>query len=293
MAQGTILKADSIADQFHGDGYYSPVRVMSEGDALNYRAKLEKCEKARGRPLSRAENSMPHFLFDWAADIVRLPAILDAVEPIVGPDILVWDAVMFTKEAGGVEHITWHQDLAYWGLDPGDQIITAWIALSPSTRESGCMRVVRGSNTLPIIAHVPGDAPGNLLGRGQSAQVEVNETDIVDIVLQPGEMSLHDVFILHGSESNRSGDRRLGFGIRYFPPHVRQMVPARDVAFLARGQDKYGHFDLMPAPAVSDSEEAKAAHAAARAARAATKKYISNPQDPDGLKYSRKSARAD
>jgi hypothetical protein len=154
------------------------------------------------------------------------------------------------------------------------------------------MRVVRGSNTMPVIAHVPGDAPGNLLGRGQSAQVEINEKDIVDIVLQPGEMSLHDVYILHGSEPNLSDDRRLGFGIRYFPPHVRQMVPARDVAFLARGEDKYGHFDLVPAPAVTDSEEAKAAHAAARAARAATKKYITDPQDPNALQYTRRNTRA-
>ncbi len=291
MANGTsTLDRTSIGDRFRADGYYSPIRVMSEGDALRYRARLEESERIRGRQLSRAENSMPHFLFDWAAEIVRLPAILDAVEPIVGPDILVWDAVMFTKEPGGVEHITWHQDLAYWGLDPSDQIITAWIALSPSTLESGCMRVVRGSNVLPIIAHVPGDAPGNLLVRGQSAQVDIDDKDIVDIVLQPGEMSLHDVYILHGSESNRSRDRRLGFGIRYFPPHVRQMVPERDVAFLARGEDKYGHFDLVPAPTLSDSEEAKAAHAGARAARAATKKYISNPQDPDALKYSRKGA---
>jgi ectoine hydroxylase-related dioxygenase (phytanoyl-CoA dioxygenase family) len=277
----------AIAEQFRTEGYLSPILAMSESEARHYRTQLEMSERKRGRPLTRVENNMSHFLFRWAADIACHPAILDVVEQIVGPDILVWDSTFFTKEAGGIEHITWHQDLAYWGLEPGDQIITAWIALSPSTVESGCMRVVRGSNRLPIVAHTPGNAPGNLLGRGQSAHVEIEEKDIVDVILQPGEMSLHDVYIVHGSEANRSNDRRLGYGIRYMPPHVKQVVPVRDVALLARGQDKYGHFDLLPAPTENDSAQSRAVHEAATAARMAMRNAIKNPQDPGAPAYRR------
>jgi len=264
----------AIGDRFRDQGYCAPIRVMSEEEARRYRAQLEDSERRRGRPLNLEERHKPHLLFRWAADLVHHPAVLDAVEPIVGPNLLVWDVTLFTKEAGGREHLTWHQDLAYWGLDPGDQVITAWIALSPSTVESGCMRVVRGSHRLPIKPHVNSDDPTNLLGRGQTVQAPIDPAEIVDVVLQPGEMSLHGVNIIHGSESNRSSDRRIGFGIRYFPPHVRQTAPVRDTAYLARGVDPYGHFDLEHEPAVSDSPEAHAAHAAARAQRKLVKGYI-------------------
>lgn len=136
------------------------------------------------------------------------------------------------------------------------------------------MRVVRGSHRLPIHPHVNSNDPTNLLGRGQTVQVDVDPSDVVDVVLQPGEMSLHGVNIIHGSESNRSNDRRIGFGVRYFPPHVRQTAPVRDTAYLARGTDTHGHFDLEHEPAVSDSPDAHAAHAAARQQRKVVKGYI-------------------
>lgn len=264
----------STAARFRDQGYCAPIRIMSEDEALRYRSLLEESERKRGRPLNLEERHKPHLLFRWAAELVRHPAVLEAVQPIVGPDMLVWDSTLFTKEAGGLEHLTWHQDLAYWGLDPGDQVITAWIALSPSTVESGCMRVVRGSHRLPIAPHVNSNDPTNLLGRGQTVQVKVDEADVVDIVLRPGEMSLHGVSIIHGSDSNRSKDRRIGFGIRYFPPHVRQTAPVRDTAFLARGVDRFGHFDLETEPTESDSPAAHAVHAAARHQRKLVKNEL-------------------
>ncbi len=190
----------SAYEQYHSQGYCAPLRVMDTAEALGYRAALEADERKRGRPLSLDEKHKPHLLFKWAADLVRHPVVLDAVEAICGPDILIWEATLFTKEAGGLEHLTWHQDLRYWGLEPGDQVVTAWIALSPSTHESGCMRVVPGTNKLDIVPHRETYAANNLLSRGQEAEVVVKEEDVVDVVLQPGEMSLHDVRIVHGSE---------------------------------------------------------------------------------------------
>lgn len=256
-------------DLYQRQGYCSPLRVMGAAEARKFRDALEDCERARGRPLTRDEKSKPHLLFRWASELVRHPAILDVVETIVGPDILVWDSTLFTKEAGGKEHLTWHQDLRYWGLDPGDQVLTAWIALSPSTRESGCMRVVPSDRRPDLLPHRDTFADNNLLSRGQVVDAEVREEDVVDIVLAPGEMSLHDVYIIHGSEANLSDDRRLGFGIRYFPTSVRQRAKMRDSALLVRGTDRFGNFDLEKEPEEFESSVAYEVHGQVRKQRRA------------------------
>lgn len=261
--------AHSALARYREDGFYAPIRVLDQDEAQRYRTRMEESEARLGRPLTLDERHKPHLLFDWAWELTRHPAVLDLVESIVGPDILAWESAIFTKEAGRPEHLTWHQDLLYWGLEPGDQVLTAWIALSPSTVESGCMRVVPGSHKRDLVPHLETFAPNNLLSRGQEVQVEVNEADVVDIVLQPGEMSLHHVKIIHGSEPNRARDRRIGFGIRYFPTSVRQRAKVRDSAMLVRGTDRYGHFDLEQQPAEFDSSQARGLHADLRRRRQA------------------------
>ncbi|BBK39509.1 non-ribosomal peptide synthase [Allostella sp. ATCC 35155] len=248
-------------------GYSAPIPVMPQDEALGWRRRMEASEAAIGRPLTREERTKPHLLFGWAAELARHPAILDRVEPLIGPDILCWETVLFTKEPGGPEYISWHQDLTYWGLEPGDQVVTAWLALSPSTVESGCMRVVPGSHRLDLAPHRDTWNPDNLLSRGQEIAVEVRDGEWADIVLQPGEMSLHHVNIVHGSDRNRSDDRRIGFAARYFATAVRQKSPRRDSAFLVRGQDRHGHFDLEPEPAQDYSDAARARHAEYRRRR--------------------------
>ena len=156
--------------------------------------------------------------------------MLDAVEDVIGPDILCWGGSFFTKEARTEDFVSWHQDLTYWGLEPAD-IVTAWVALSPSTPESGCMRVVPGSHhqdVHPAHRDLRGDATCSRAAR--RSQVEVDEAAAVDLVLQPGEMSLHHVKLIHGSNPNRSDDRRIGFAIRYIPTSVRQTAGAEDSA---------------------------------------------------------------
>ncbi|BBK40031.1 non-ribosomal peptide synthase [Allostella vacuolata] len=256
-------------ETYREQGYCAPIPVLPAAEAHRYRACLEASEAAIGRPLTREERTKPHILFGWAAELARHPAILRQVEPLVGPDILCWETVLFTKEPGGQEFISWHQDLTYWGLEPGDQVVTAWLALSPSTVESGCMRVVPGSHRRDLAPHRDTYDPDNLLSRGQEIAVEVQEGEWADIVLSPGEMSLHHVRIVHGSDRNRSNDRRIGFAARYFSTAVRQKSPSRDSAFLVQGQDRFGHFDLEPAPAADYSEAARDLHAEFRRRRRA------------------------
>jgi non-haem Fe2+, alpha-ketoglutarate-dependent halogenase len=253
--------------QYHERGYLSPIRVLSSERAAACRQKLEAAEAANGGPFQGAMKQKPHLLFTWLDDLVRDDAVLDAVEGVIGPNILCWASGFFTKEAHDPSYVSWHQDLTYWGLEPAD-IVTAWIALSPSTPESGCMRVVPGSHKRDVMPHTETFAAQNLLSRGQEIEVEVDEADAADVVLQPGEMSLHHVKLIHGSKANRADDRRIGFAIRYVPTYVRQTAGAEDSALLVRGVDTYHHF-LEETPPVADLDDAALAHHAAVTARAA------------------------
>jgi chlorinating enzyme len=249
---GKRLSASAIA-AYRRDGYYFPVRVLSHDQAAWYRGRLERVERDLGGPLRGAYRIKPHLLFTWLADLVRHPGILDAVEDVIGPDILCWNTSFFTKEALSPGFVSWHQDATYWGLSEPD-VVTAWVAFTDSTLANGNMRVVPGTHRAAV-SHVDTFNPDNLLTRGQEIAVEVDESQAADIVLQAGEMSLHHVLIVHGSGANPSADRRIGFAIRYIPTRVRQVAGPRDSATLVRGEDAFGHFELEPPP-VADLDPA-------------------------------------
>ncbi len=240
-------------------GYHFPVHVFDEAQIAGYRARLEEIERRTGGPLSGQMRNKPHLLFTWADEIVRHPRILDAVEDVLGPDLFVWSASFFTKEASDPAFVSWHQDSTYWGLSEPD-VVTAWVAFSDSVPENGCMRVMPGTHTLDQLPHADTFAANNLLTRGQEVQVDVDPARAVDVVLQPGEMSLHHVRLVHGSEPNRSTRRRIGFAIRYVPTYVKQVSGHRDSAMLVRGVDRFGNFDPEPRPQVDMGENERAVH---------------------------------
>jgi non-heme Fe2+,alpha-ketoglutarate-dependent halogenase len=165
----------------------------------------------------------------------------------------------FTKEARSAGFVSWHQDATYWGLSEPD-VVTAWVAFTESTPANGNMRVIPGSHRTPV-PHVDTFHPDNLLSRGQEISVEVDESQAADIVLQPGEMSLHHVLMVHGSGANPSSDRRIGFAIRYIPTRLRQTGGPRDSATLVRGADTFGHFEPEPRPATDLDPAMLALHA--------------------------------
>jgi hypothetical protein len=252
-----LLTADMVA-QYRRDGFAFPIRVMSAAEAQAVRGKLEAHERATGGPLSGSFRHKSHLLFTWLWDIVHHPRILDAVEDVIGPDILCWSSSFFIKEARDPSYVSWHQDATYWGLSEPD-VVTAWVALSPSTIEAGAMRVAPGTHHEQF-AHRDTFDRHNLLTRGQEVEVDVDPSRAVDLVLKPGEMSLHHVRLVHGSEPNRSDDRRIGYAIRYIPTYVRQVAGPRYSATLVRGTDTYRYFDHEPRPEHDLSEAALALH---------------------------------
>ncbi|HZP88260.1 MAG TPA: phytanoyl-CoA dioxygenase family protein [Burkholderiales bacterium] len=247
-------------EAFAGNGYHFPVRAMGAEQALGYRVKLEGLERQLGQSVMKTNlRNKPHLALAWADELIRHPNILDAVEDILGPNLLCWSSSMFIKDARDPSYISWHQDSTYWGLSHPD-VVTAWLALSPSTRANGCMRVDPGTHLMDQLPHKDTFAENNLLTRGQEVQVEVDERRVVDIELQPGEFSLHHVRLVHGSDANNSDERRIGFAIRYVPTYLKQIAGPRDSAMLVRGVDNYHHFDMEPRPKADMDPEAVEVH---------------------------------
>jgi ectoine hydroxylase-related dioxygenase (phytanoyl-CoA dioxygenase family) len=245
-------------EAYHRDGYVFPLRVLESQDAAHYRRCLEIHEAQAGKPLQGNFRHKTHLLFTWADALVHHPAILDAVEDAIGPDILCWTTNFFIKEAASPGFVSWHQDSTYWGLDP-DDVITAWVAFTDVTTENGYMQFIPGSHKVEQLPHVDTFHRDNLLSRGQEIAVEVDKSRAVGVPLKAGEMSLHHIKLVHGSDANRTSDRRIGLAIRYIPTYVRQ-TKVRDSAMLVRGTDKYHHFDYEPRPVADLDAAALAAH---------------------------------
>lgn len=261
----TLSESDVRA--FWRDGYVFPVQAMERNEAARYRAALEAYERDSGGPIAGNLRHKTHLLFTWANAIARMPAILDAVERLIGPDILLWGSSFFIKEPQSPAYVSWHQDATYWGLD-GSDVVTAWVALADAPVASGAMRFWPGSHRRQQIAHTDTFAEHNLLSRGQEIAVDVPEHEGVDVPLEAGEMSLHHVLLVHGSGPNRTDDRRIGFALRYIPTRLAQ-TKTRDYAMLVRGTDTYRNFEHEPAPEADLSGDAIAAHERSMAAQVA------------------------
>jgi hypothetical protein len=258
--------SDAAVRQYNEAGYYAPVQVLSPAEAGALRARLEAFEGGAG-PLAGSLRHKSHLLFTWLNDLIRHDRILDAVEDLIGGDILCWGSSFFIKEPRNTAYVSWHQDSTYWGLEPAD-VVTAWVAFSDSITENGAMRVIPGSHLQEQFPHRDTFAADNLLSRGQEIMVAVDDRQAVTLELTAGEMSLHHVRLIHGSEPNPSGQRRIGFAIRYIPTYVRQVAGSHDTATLVRGVDRFGNFEPEQRPDADCSAAALEYHAAVTGAHA-------------------------
>ncbi|MCG8548408.1 MAG: phytanoyl-CoA dioxygenase family protein [Alphaproteobacteria bacterium] len=236
---------DTALEQYREEGYFTPITVLDAAEVAACRDKLEMFEATQGGSLKPVQRSKSHLLFKWVDDLIRDPRIADPMEQILGPDILCWNTLFWIKEAHAPSFVTWHQDINYWGLAEGD-VVSAWLAFSPATEESGCMRVLPRSHTGATMTHEDRHADGNMLTRGQEIADAIDERTAVHMPLRPGEMSIHDVRLAHASGPNGSDNRRIGLSMHFMPTKARQSAGAWDSAALVRGADRYGHFHLTP-----------------------------------------------
>lgn len=238
--------------QYRRDGFLAPIPVFSAEETLAYRERLESVERAAAPGTQRAARAGLPLTHAWAWDLVHDRRIVDPVSDVLGQDLLLWSMDWFIKEPGPA-FVSYHQDATYWGLHPYD-VATAWIALSDAGPETGPMKFIPGSHQGPLYEQDDTFEENNLLSRGQRVMADIDEGSAVLAPLSAGEMSIHHVCTVHGSEPNRSSDRRIGMVLRYCATNVRQTKVAHDRAILVNGEDRYGHFDLIPRPAVDGGE---------------------------------------
>ena len=237
--------SDAQIAQFRSEGYVYPFRAVSAAAALDYRKRIEAYEARAGFDANRTLKIKGYLAFPWLVELAKNPAILDAVEDIIGPDIMLFGASIFAKNGRDPRYVSWHQDSAYFGLDPHEEI-TAWVAFTESTIEKGCLKVMPGTHLGPDLRHNETYAKDNMLAKGQSIE-GLDESKAVSIELAAGEFSLHHERTAHASGPNRAQDRRIGFAFFYTPTHVRSLIGRRP-ATLVRGVDRYGHWDADNLP---------------------------------------------
>lgn len=245
--------APELVRRYDADGCVFPIRVLDDAEVDRFRRAYDAYEASLGAELAGVPArdryiffAETHAFLPWAYELATQPSVLDAVESLLGPDLLIWDSRWFTKRPGDPTYVSWHQDGTYWSLNP-PKVCTAWIALSRSFVENGAMQVVPGSHKGGQLPHLDTFDEANALARGQEIAVEVNEADAVTLTLAPGEMSLHHIGVVHGSKPNASDESRIGFAVRFIAAEVKQDVESA-IAMLARGGDSHGNFDLLEPP---------------------------------------------
>ncbi len=210
-------------EQFRETGFLSPIDVMSESEAARYLAQLEAAERAHPAELNAENRNNPHLAFTFLDELAHHPVVVDAVEDLLGPNLSLWGSVLFIKEPQSRGYVSWHQDATYMGIEP-HEYVTPWIALTPSNPQNGCMRMIPGSHRAPVRPHDDTFHDDNILTRGQTIE-GVDESAAVDLVLRPGQMSLHHARVIHGSRPNRSRRRRVGYVLQSFmDPSARQVL---------------------------------------------------------------------
>ncbi|MGI9310129.1 MAG: phytanoyl-CoA dioxygenase family protein [bacterium] len=230
--------ASHYASEFARRGFLSPVDVLDADCARRHRDCVERAEARLGAVHYKAKM---HTILRSAHELATHPRMLDVVEAILGADILLYNTTYIIKEPNSPAHVSWHQDLTYWGLDRDDQV-SAWLALSPADERGGCMRMLPGSHALGARAHdTSRDDAHNVLFQSQRVD-GVREADAVACPLAPGQASFHHGWTLHASTPNRGDDRRIGLNIQYIAPHVRQTKSPGYSAMLVRGVDRFGHY---------------------------------------------------
>lgn len=256
------LREDQAAG-FRRDGYLFPIPMLSADETAAALADLARYEAWLGAPLPETERkwrTMPFVHLPWFNKLVRDPRVLDVVEDLIGPDILVWTSTFWIKEPHSPHVAAWHQDNAYFGLDPSEEVC-AWLALTDADSKAGCMNVIPWQGHAPrVLHHAPAQVDVSINRGTQSVVEPFDETAKVAMELKAGSFSVHHGLCMHASAPNGADYRRIGLGFNYIPAHVRTIGSVRMAAMLVRGEDRWGNFDLIDPPGGECSPEALALH---------------------------------
>ena len=229
--------------QYKDEGFVSPINIFSKEKAKKIRNEIELIEKDLPEELEKSGRYNAHLISPLLDEVTHYPKILDAVQSLIGEDILVCGTTLFIKNPNEKGFVSYHQDAKYIGLEPHNWV-TAWVAITDSNEHNGCMRMWSGSHKDNLKQHNQKFNEGNLLTRGQTI-MNVPKKETTPLILAAGQMSLHHPTTVHGSDLNKSNDRRIGFVIQsYIGTNVKQVLGKNSVQ-LARGEDKFNFHEKI------------------------------------------------
>lgn len=240
-----ILTAGQL-EQYRQDGWIAPIDVLTEPEAASILEKFADAEREYPQELHSENRNNAHLVLPFLAELAGHPTIVSTVRQIVGDDVGLSSSVLFIKEPSSQAFVSWHQDATYMALGP-DNFVTAWVALTPSTAENGCVAVVPGSHIGGRRPHNDTYGEDNILTRGQEV-LGIDEATTQNMELRPGQMSLHHPWLIHGSRPNLSTGRRIGIAFQsYFGSDVRPTRGTHHALHIAgRQPDESFHAVLAP-----------------------------------------------
>ena len=233
-------------NQYKEDGYIAPIDVLTKDEAEEVKKEIEYIEKKWPNEIEGLGRNYVHLISPVLDKVSHNSKILDAVESIIGKDILVCGTTLFIKNPDKKGFVSFHQDAKYIGLEPHNWV-TGWLAVTDANEENGCMRMLKGSHKKDLKFHDQKFDENNLLTRGQTIEnVPINET--TPVILKAGQLSLHHPTIIHGSGLNKSKERRIGFAIQsYIGTNVDQVL-GKIYVQQARGSDTYKYHQHVSRP---------------------------------------------
>jgi phytanoyl-CoA dioxygenase PhyH len=243
------LTEEQVAS-FHHNGFLYPIPALAPDETAYFLAGVERLEAELGRPVAEADvkwRSHGYAHSPWFNELIRHPRVLDAVEDVIGPDILAWTSTFFIKEAHSKTFAAWHQDGAFFGLEPQEQVC-AWVALTDASREAGCMEMLSSKGQPRMLHHEAKGIKNSINRAGQTIVEPFDKREPTAMALRAGEFSLHHELAVHRSAPNHAAHRRVGIGLNYLPPHVKVNGSVRLKAMLVRGHDPHGYFELIEPP---------------------------------------------
>jgi hypothetical protein len=256
-----MLSQDQI-DAYRRDGFSFPHAALSAAELQACRDGLARYEAWLGKPVNQGDwrwRSAAYAFLPWLDGLIRHERILDAVEELIGPDILVFTTTFFIKEAHSPTFAAWHQDATYFGIEPYEHV-TAWVALTDATEDAGCMEVTPARGAPRQLRHAALGLKDSINGGGQAIVEEFDQEGTVMMAVPAGSFSLHHTLCRHRSAPNRAAHRRVGIGISYIPAHCRITSSVRMLVPLVRGANSGGHFDILRPPEAEFHPAALARH---------------------------------
>jgi hypothetical protein len=252
-----VLSEERVA-AWRRDGFLFPFPFLSAHEVQVCRDGVQRFEAWLGNRINAMPEmkwrTMPHLILPWAANLARDARVLDVVEDVLGPDILIYTGTFFIKEPHSPTIAAWHQDSTYFGLEP-KEAVTVWIALSEASQAAGCMEALSFRGKPRQLRHASRVVEHSVNRASQMITEALDESHPVAMPLAAGSFSIHHGLCPHRSGPNSADHRRIGLGFIYIPTHMRPAGSITPAAMLVRGTDRFGHFELVePAKAELDPE---------------------------------------